>query len=221
MTPASVATVAALGGRGRLEFVAAEPAGHVVVIELLVPDQAGPGLALDAAGVGIVQAVLEVAVELVGFVAAFDEWRNRNRQTAGLSGWSVRRVRMVDRAAGGNGECEMSGGLGAGVLRIDGGVIVLDQIFVEAVFEIAGGVGHAEETADVGIVIAEEQFGGDVVGGFIDVPVVAAELVVFDGDGVGFDLRQSLAYGIRVARTKCCETRVAAARAGGLRRGRD
>ena len=55
MTPVMVAAVLALRRRRRLQFVAAQPAGHVVVIELLGPDQAGEGLPLHAAGIGVVQ----------------------------------------------------------------------------------------------------------------------------------------------------------------------
>ncbi len=190
MTPGAVAAVAAFDRRRRLKFVAADPAGNVVVIELLVPDEARPSLALHVAGIGIVQMVLNGAVELVGVAAAlgdggFEIFERRAKRLFGKAGADGA------RAAGRNRKREMGAGLGAGVFRIDGGLIILNHIFVEGVFEVAGGIVHAEQAAHVGVVVAEEQFGGAFVGGGIDVPMVAAELIMVGENRAGIDLRQA------------------------------
>src|SRR5262249_28752881 len=47
MAPLAIAAFAALGWRRRLQFVTLDPAGDIVMIELLRPDEAREGLALD------------------------------------------------------------------------------------------------------------------------------------------------------------------------------
>ncbi len=79
---------------------------------------------------------------------------------------------------------EMRGGFGAGAFGIYRGGVFLNQVFVEGVFEVALGVGHAEQAARVGIVFAEQQFRLAV-----EVPVIAAQVVVLGGDGVRIDDR--------------------------------
>ena len=65
--PVGVAAFLAAGRRSRLGGIALEPFANVVVKKLLRPDHAGKSLALDVALVGVVNAVLQRAVKLVGF----------------------------------------------------------------------------------------------------------------------------------------------------------
>ena len=71
--PAGVATVAAFGRGRRLGGVAVEPALHVVAVELLAPDHPGEGLPGDQTRVVVDGGGDDLAVELVGLLAALVE----------------------------------------------------------------------------------------------------------------------------------------------------
>ena len=73
MTPIGVAAVLAAFGRRRLQRIAVEPLPHVEIVELLVPQHPGKGLALDAAHVLVVDAFLSGGVEEVGLGDALAE----------------------------------------------------------------------------------------------------------------------------------------------------
>ena len=63
MTPIGVAAVLAAFGRRRLQRIAVQPLPHIEIVELLVPQHPGKGLALDAAHVLVVDAFLSGGVE--------------------------------------------------------------------------------------------------------------------------------------------------------------
>ena len=65
-------------GRRRIGRISVEPLVHVVVIELLAPDQPGEGLSLDEALVGAQVLAAEVGVEVVGLG---DPGRQRQRRS--------------------------------------------------------------------------------------------------------------------------------------------
>ncbi len=73
MRPFAVAAVLAFGGRRRLGGIAVEPFADVVVVKLLAPDHAGECLALDVAGVGVGDVVLQLGVKFVGLANARGE----------------------------------------------------------------------------------------------------------------------------------------------------
>ena len=60
-------------GRRRLQRIAVQPLPHVEIVELLVPQHPGKGLALDAAHVLVVDAFLPGGVEEVGLGDALAE----------------------------------------------------------------------------------------------------------------------------------------------------
>ena len=70
MHPFTIAPVPTLPGRGRLGRIAAEPLRDIEVEELLAPDHAGVGLALNAARVLVGHALLQLLVELIGLAEA-------------------------------------------------------------------------------------------------------------------------------------------------------
>ena len=72
------------------------------------------------------------------------------------------------------------GGFGALFGRVDCAGFVLDQVSVEGVFDVGGGVGTAPQVFVVGFIFGEEQIGG-VFGreGVSDIPIRSS------GGGVG------------------------------------
>ena len=186
--PVGVAPVLAGGGRGGLVGVAVEPVIDDELEELFGPEQTGvtlagdheilvgaafgedvrvEGFALgDAGGHGLVEAVeCGDAVVLGGGVEA------------GADG---------DGGAGGDFEGEVGGAFGAALLGVDGAFFFVDDVAVEGVFAVRGGVFGAKDALEVGLVVAEERFGGrlGVVGA--DVEEHVAELFVMEEDGAGF-----------------------------------
>jgi len=54
--------------------------------------------------------------------------------------------------AGGDGEAIGDGGFGAGEGGVDGGLVAVDEVAVEGVFDVRSGVGGVEEFLEVGVV---------------------------------------------------------------------
>ena len=50
-------------------------------------------------------------------------------------------------------------------LGVDGGVIVVDEVAVEGIFDVGGGVGGTEELGEVGFVFGENCAGAGAWGG--------------------------------------------------------
>jgi len=73
MSPTTIATLMAGGGRRQTRIVAIEPDVDVVEIALLRPEQSGEGLPLDAALFLRRALRMDRVVELVGFRAAMQD----------------------------------------------------------------------------------------------------------------------------------------------------
>ena len=80
--PPGVAAVPPLRRRRRLARVAVEPAGHVVVVELLAPEHAGERLAHHRGFVGRCRGRGEFGVELVGLGAPLRHYPGEVRASA-------------------------------------------------------------------------------------------------------------------------------------------
>jgi hypothetical protein len=154
--PVAVAAAAPLRRGRRLTGVAPEPFRHVVAVELLVPDHAGQGLALNGAGIGVVQVRLQFGVELVGLppppLQDLPEVLKRFR----LQG--VRQTEAEPgRAACGDRERVVERRPGAGPGGVDGVAPAVNDGIVEGVLEMARGAVAAEQPGRIRLVVAEQQ----------------------------------------------------------------
>src|SRR5467141_2650660 len=157
MRPAAVAAVlTAFGGR-RLERIAVEPSPHVEVVELLAPQHAGEGLALDAPHVLVGNAFLQDSVEGIRLGKAL-----RENALKVAEGGRARLARAQPHADGGaaasrNGAQVNSAYLSAfarGVYRFAAAV---NYVVVEGVLKKSLHAGNTEQSCEVGLVIAEQQ----------------------------------------------------------------
>ena len=155
--PVVVRMVAVGGGRG-LVGVAGHPAGHVVEIELLAPDEARGGLSHHVPRLG-----RELAGEArVEGVCLRDPLREHPVEAGaeGLLGCcrGVGPEPQRDHGLPAGGEVERvdGGGLGAGAGRVDGGPVATHEPVVKGVLHVGLAVGRAEEPRRVGLVVGED-----------------------------------------------------------------
>ncbi len=156
VAPVRVAAVLPLSRRRRAGGIAVQPFSHIVVVELLAPEQPREGLALHQlrivrdARVGH-RRVERVCLSLtrVEHLGGAGERRavaaGREAQTDGPRVSRSDRERVVRR------------GLGAGVVRADRAHGSIDHGVVDAVFDIARTVRHAPQALGVGLVLGKEQ----------------------------------------------------------------
>jgi hypothetical protein len=173
MTPIGVAAVLAAFGRRRLQRIAVEPLPHVEIVELLVPQHPGEGLALDAAHVLVVDAFLSGGVEQVGLgdALAEDVIKIDECARALIAGAQPDPDRYA--AAGRHRPQVKPGRLGAvaaGAHRLGAAV---DDVVVERILEVAGRWATPEQSREIGLVVAEQQ----PIGCF-EFDAVGAELLV-------------------------------------------
>ena len=133
-----------------------EPHVDVEEVILLRPEEAAEGLAHDAGGVlagGIRRAG---SVELVRVATpGFDRLLEGRERTGGL-----RRIGQAEpdghRLAGTNFETVMSGGLGPDLRRVDRIGFPVHDERVKGVFDVGAGIGRAEETLGIRVVLGEQ-----------------------------------------------------------------
>src|SRR5262249_20267993 len=144
MRPAAVATVLATFGRRQLSRIALEPSPDVEVIELLAPEHAGEGLALDAPHVLVRDAFLHHGVEGIGLGNALFE--NVVEAAEGLRARLTRAQPHADggRAAGRNGAHIKRARFGAFACGVDRLVAAVNHMLVERVLKISLGAPDAE-----------------------------------------------------------------------------
>ena len=158
--PPRVAAVPPLRRRRRLAGVAVQPAGNVVVVELLVPQHAGERLSHDRRFIGRCRGRRQLGVELVGLVPSLCRYSCEVRTECG------RRFRAsAVRSQAQPHLCGLTGthrqpvpgcALGAPSLRIDG-VGACDNVVVDSVLRSSGGRRNPIEPFKIRIVVAEQQ----------------------------------------------------------------
>src|SRR5882762_8257124 len=140
--------------RGRVGVVAFEPAGHVEEIDLLAPEHAGEGLALDAFFVFTGLRGVDGGVEVVGFLLA-----ERDDLVDGLEGAHLRRGRETQaqdvRTMRGYQNFVIDAGLGAGERRVDTR-FTLNEVAVEGVFDERLAARRVVKAFGVRLVVGEE-----------------------------------------------------------------
>ena len=161
----------ATGWRRRLCGIALQPLRHIVVVELLRPDQPGEGLTLHGTCIGILQPGLYARVEAVGLCLALFENRVEvaERQRHRLP---AQPQPHLDAALRRHAELVPGRALRAGARRIHRAPVATDHALVKAVLAVAG-LFDAIEAAHIGVVVGEQQLGLT-----IDVQAVGAELGV-------------------------------------------
>ena len=145
--------------------------------ELLAPDHAGEGLALDAPGVRIVEPGLQLGVELVGLGAALLQHLVEVRKRVGKHAAGQAQAETCAAPTRDLGPI-VNPGLGAVMRRIHGVLPAGDQILVERVLEMALHPLDPEQPPDIRVVVAEQQRRLAV-----GVESVAAEQLALDRDG--------------------------------------
>jgi hypothetical protein len=147
------------------------------VEELLVPDHAGEGLALDAARIRAVELGLQLGVERICLGASLLQYLVELGKRLGEH--APGQAQTEARAAlPGNLDLVENARLGAVTRRIDGVLAPTDHILVERVLEMARDLAHPEQPPHVGVVVAEQQ-GRFAVG----IESIAAEQLALDPDG--------------------------------------
>ena len=110
------------------------------------------------AGVLVGNASLKVRIEGVCLVPALVQ--QVVKAPEGVGQRAVRQPQPhAGRAMGGHFEFVMHRGLGAGLLRIDGGKVSSDDVVVEGILVISLGSFDSIEPGDVRLVVAEQEFG--------------------------------------------------------------
>ena len=201
-------------GGSRQSRVAVEPAGHVVVVELLAPQHAGECLTHHHRFVGGGARRGELGVELVGLGAP---GRRDLFEIGSQRGLGVR-----TRPGGTQPQPQLHarprldlhlvprGALGApqvGVHRRR----ARDDVIVDPVLGERGGRGDPVEALNVGFVVAEQQGRCGAVRSRGDQQLEVAEQRVRDGDGALGRSRRAAVSGRRDPTTTCCGTRASAA----------
>ena len=158
MPPLGVAPLPALRRRRGLAGIALEPAPDVVVVPLLRPEQPRQRLAHDAPRVLAEPLRDHGRVELVGLALAR---RRRPRRTPGRTAPaavpSTSRSRRTIRPPAGTVEAVVGRDLGPRVAREQALFPAVDDRLVERVLPSGVGLAVAEQAADVGLVVGEEE----------------------------------------------------------------
>ncbi len=154
MPPIAVALGEARCGRRRCVRVAAQPLADIVIIILLGPQHAAKGLALDETRLGIVDAVLQRAVEFVGLGAPPLHHRREIAEPAAIP---AQPDPHLDLPTGRHAEAVMRARLGAEATGVDRGAVaghdkVVDRILGEP------RSGKPPQPVRVAFVVAEQQF---------------------------------------------------------------
>src|SRR5215467_2489643 len=157
VSPILVAPVLPVLRRRRLSRIAIEPMLHIEVIELLVPQHPGEGLTLYSPHVVVDDASLECGVkgirlgnapgeniiETVRAARSFLTGGEPHPDRSAASGRDLAEVKSSNfRASAGS------------VYRFG---IVVDNVFVKRVLEVAWRSTKAEESVEIGFVVAEQQ----------------------------------------------------------------
>ena len=204
------------GGGGGLGRVAVQPAGHVVVVQLLAPQHPGERLPHHHRLVGAGPGRGQLAVELVGLGPA---------GLQGLFESGPQRVRACGRGRGPQPQPELRGlagrhgqlvperALGPRLIRVDGRRPA-DHVVVDAVLGVRGGARRAVQPLGVGLVLAEQQGRTGAVRAGRGGELQLAEEGVADRDRVVQPTRPGRGAARRGPRTRCSGTTRSAGRAG-------
>ena len=166
-----------------LRRIALQPAEIIEMVELLVPDHAGEGLALHDARVGRGHVVLQPGIEIIRLAVA--QLQDILEVHEGCREFAAAQAQPhLERAAGGNALAMPQPGLGAAQCRIDAVRPGLDDVFVEAVLEVAGGA-EVPQPLPIGLVLGEQ-----ALRAALDIQPAHAEGGGLDGDGGGIDRAQ-------------------------------
>src|SRR5271165_916563 len=155
VSPVLIATGQAGGGRLGIVVIAVEPSLHVVPIALLAPDPSREGLTLQQARVGIVHRALEL---LVVFVTRANSCREEFVEIMKWCfilgcGQPQAEPRTLLRRHVAN---KLNASLGALLRRVQGSVIVADDIAMECVLKITLGL-LAVYDLNIRVVVGEKQ----------------------------------------------------------------
>src|SRR5262249_33567878 len=141
----------------RLSRIAIEPMLHIEVIKLLVPQHSGEGLTLYSPHVLVDNASLECGVkgirlgnapgkniiEAVRAAQSMLTGAEPQPDRSAASGWDFAQVKSSDFRAS------------AGTVHRFGPVV--DNVFVERILEVAWRSATAEQSVEIGFVVAEQQ----------------------------------------------------------------
>ena len=157
VAPIGVAAVLAALGRRRLQRIAVEPLSYIEIVELLVPQHPGKGLALDAPHVLVGDPILPGGVEEIGLAKASAE--DVVKVGEGRPALFARAQPDPDchTAAFRNRPQVEPRGLGAvaaGIHRVHAAV---NDIVVERVLEVTRPDVRAEQPREIGLVVTEQQ----------------------------------------------------------------
>ena len=176
---------------------------HVVVIELLRPEEPREGLALDLPLLGVEAWRMEGGVEGVGLGGA--ERHHRGEVAEGVVvRLGAEADRHRERGPGGQHGVGVAGELAA-PLRGYGAGVAVDHGLVDPVLHVGLRIGRAEEPLAVGLVLGEEKLDGVAAGA--RVPPALADQVVRRVGRAGPDALGSPAARRPAATTTCCGTR--------------
>ena len=153
--PTIVPAGQSLGRRRRLGAIALQPAVHVVVVELLAPDQAGERLPLDAALLRAEPARMDGGVELVGLFCPLREDGRVLRQQP-LPGLIGEGEEKLDAPAGRDRARVIETGLGAARGGTEGLLPAVHDQLMKGILHERALVGDVVEPLVVGFVVGEE-----------------------------------------------------------------
>ena len=143
----------------RIDAMLQQPFVHVVEEKLLTPQHAGQRLPHDIGRVFADTGGCDRPIKFVGLAPArLEDLREPRAERLYGAGCCIAQPHTDNGGRpGGHAQLVMRGGLGAGVVRIDRVLPARREVVIESVLDVGGGIGGAEETLVVGLVLGEQQ----------------------------------------------------------------